>query len=44
VSQHVGIAVAGVRGATGKFATAEPECRDIMCSMSDGMLWHRLVQ
>ena len=30
--------------ATGQLAVSEEECRDIMWSMTDGMLWHRLVQ
>lgn len=29
--------------ATGQLAVSETECRDIMWSMTDGMLWHRLV-
>jgi AcrR family transcriptional regulator len=28
---------------TGQLATSEQECRDIIWSMTDGMLWHRLV-
>ncbi|KAA0235741.1 MAG: hypothetical protein JJLCMIEE_02069 [Acidimicrobiales bacterium] len=29
---------------TGQLAVSEEECRDIIWSMTDGMLWHRLVQ
>jgi AcrR family transcriptional regulator len=29
--------------ATGQLAVTEAECRDIIWSMTDGMLWHRLV-
>lgn len=29
--------------ATGQLAVSEEECRDVMWSMTDGMLWHRLV-
>lgn len=29
---------------TGQLAVPEDECRDILWSMTDGMLWHRLVQ
>jgi AcrR family transcriptional regulator len=28
---------------TGQLAVSQDECRDIMWSMTDGMLWHRLV-
>jgi AcrR family transcriptional regulator len=28
---------------TGQLAVPEEECRDVMWSMTDGMLWHRLV-
>jgi len=28
---------------TGQLAVTEEECRDVMWSMTDGMLWHRLV-
>ena len=28
---------------TGQLAVTEDECRDILWSMTDGMLWHRLV-
>ena len=29
---------------TGQLAVSEEECRDVVWSMTDGMLWHRLVQ
>ena len=29
--------------ATGQLAVSEEECRDLIWSMTDGMLWHRLV-
>ena len=29
--------------ATGQLAVSEEECRDVIWSMTDGMLWHRLV-
>jgi len=29
---------------TGQLAVSEDECRDLMWSTTDGMLWHRLVQ
>ncbi len=29
--------------ATGQLAVSEEECRDVVWSMMDGMLWHRLV-
>lgn len=29
--------------ATGQLAVSEEECRDVLWSMTDGMLWHRLV-
>lgn len=29
--------------ATGQLAVSEQECRDVVWSMTDGMLWHRLV-
>jgi AcrR family transcriptional regulator len=29
--------------ATGQLAVSEDECRDVLWSMTDGMLWHRLV-
>jgi AcrR family transcriptional regulator len=28
---------------TGQLAVSEEECRDVLWSMTDGMLWHRLV-
>jgi AcrR family transcriptional regulator len=28
---------------TGELAVSEEECRDVLWSMTDGMLWHRLV-
>ena len=40
----VGIGVmAAEAAATGQLAVSEVECRDIVWSMTDGMLWHRLV-
>ena len=40
----VGIGVmAAEAAATGHLAVSEVECRDIIWSMTDGMLWHRLV-
>jgi AcrR family transcriptional regulator len=40
----VGIGVmAAEAAATGQLAVSEVECRDIIWSMTDGMLWHRLV-
>ena len=39
-----GMAVlAAEAAATGQLAVAEEECRDVIWSMTDGMLWHRLV-
>lgn len=29
---------------TGQLSVTEDECRDVVWSMTDGMLWHRLVQ
>ena len=29
---------------TGQLAVSEEECRDILWSMTDGLLWHRLVR
>jgi hypothetical protein len=29
--------------ATGQLAVSEDECHDLMWSLTDGMLWHRLV-
>lgn len=40
----VGIGVMAAESAkTGQLAVSEEECRDVMWSMTDGMLWHRLV-
>ncbi len=40
----VGIGVMAAEAAkTGQLAVSEEECRDIIWSMTDGMLWHRLV-
>ena len=40
-----GISVMAAEAArTGQLAVAEDECRDIIWSMTDGMLWHRLVE
>jgi AcrR family transcriptional regulator len=40
----VGIGVmAAEAAATGQLAVSEEECRDVIWSMTDGMLWHRLV-
>lgn len=30
--------------ATGQLGVSEQECRDVVWAMTDGMLWHRLVQ
>ncbi len=30
--------------ATGQLTVSEEDCRDVMWSMTDGMLWHRLVR
>lgn len=39
-----GMAVmAAEAAATGQLAVSEDECRDLIWSMTDGMLWHRLV-
>lgn len=35
--------MAAESAATGELAVSETECRDVMWSMTDGMLWHRLV-
>jgi len=35
--------MAAEAGKTGQLAVPEDECRDVMWSMTDGMLWHRLV-
>lgn len=40
----VGIGVMAAEAAkTGQLAVPEEECRDVIWSMTDGMLWHRLV-
>jgi AcrR family transcriptional regulator len=40
----VGMTVmAGEAATTGQLAVSEAECRDVIWSMTDGMLWHRLV-
>jgi AcrR family transcriptional regulator len=40
----VGIGVMAEEAAkTGQLAVSEEECRDVVWSMTDGMLWHRLV-
>jgi len=40
----VGIGVMAAEAAkTGQLAVSEDECRDVIWSMTDGMLWHRLV-
>jgi AcrR family transcriptional regulator len=39
-----GIGVMAAEAAsTGQLAVSEAECRDVIWSMTDGMLWHRLV-
>jgi hypothetical protein len=39
-----GMAVMAAEAArTGQLAVSEEECRDVVWSMTDGMLWHRLV-
>jgi AcrR family transcriptional regulator len=35
--------LAAEAAATGQLAVSEEECRDVIWSMTDGMLWHRLV-
>jgi len=35
--------MAAESAATGQLAVTEEECRDVLWSMTDGMLWHRLV-
>jgi len=35
--------MAAESAATGQLAVSEEECRDVIWSMTDGMLWHRLV-
>jgi len=40
----VGMGVMAAEAAqTGQLAVSEEECRDVIWSMTDGMLWHRLV-
>lgn len=40
-----GIGVMAAEAATtGQLSVSEAECRDVVWSMTDGMLWHRLVQ
>jgi AcrR family transcriptional regulator len=36
--------MAAEAAATGQLAVPEEECRDVIWSMTDGMLWHRLVR
>lgn len=36
--------MAAEAAATGQLSVSEEECRDVLWSMTDGMLWHRLVQ
>jgi AcrR family transcriptional regulator len=36
--------MAAEAAATGQLAVDEDECRDVIWSMTDGMLWHRLVR
>jgi len=36
--------MAAEAAATGQLAVSEEECRDVVWSTTDGMLWHRLVQ
>jgi AcrR family transcriptional regulator len=36
--------MAAESAATGQLAVTEQECRDLMWSTTDGLLWHRLVQ
>jgi AcrR family transcriptional regulator len=36
--------MAAEAAATGQLAVSEEECRDVVWSMTDGTLWHRLVQ
>lgn len=36
--------MAAEAAATGQLAVSEEECRDVIWSMTDGMLWHRLVR
>lgn len=40
----IGISVMAAEAAkTGQLVVSEDECRDVVWSMTDGMLWHRLV-
>jgi len=42
--RFVGMTVMTAEAATtGQLAVSEEECRDVIWSMTDGMLWHRLV-
>jgi hypothetical protein len=42
--RYAGIGVMAAEAArTGQLAVSEDECRDVIWSMTDGMLWHRLV-
>jgi AcrR family transcriptional regulator len=42
--RQVGMTVMAAEVATtGQLAVSEEECRDVIWSMTDGMLWHRLV-
>lgn len=36
--------VAKLAAATGQLAVSEEECRDVLWTTTDGMLWHRLVR
>jgi AcrR family transcriptional regulator len=36
--------MAAEAAATGQLAVSEADCRDLLWSMTDGVLWHRLVQ
>jgi len=35
--------MAAAAAATGQLAVSEEECRDVVWSTTDGLLWHRLV-
>jgi hypothetical protein len=42
--RHAGLSVMACEAeATGQLAVPVEECRDVIWSMTDGMLWHRLV-
>jgi AcrR family transcriptional regulator len=42
--RYVGMGVmAAEAAATGQLAVSEQECRDVVWAMTDGMLWHQLV-